>query len=95
MPFSHGHVFRNAGGLPFCGTDQWVIHFHSTMERPLANFELERAIALRWALRDILGNRLKLSPVRDDDLRTLIDLGFVEMRDEVPVVTPAGLAALE
>jgi hypothetical protein len=65
------------------------------MERLLANFELERAIALRWVLRDILGNRLKLSPVRDDDLRTLIDLGLVEMRDEVPVVTPAGLAALE
>jgi len=65
------------------------------MERPLANFDLEKAIALRWALRDILGNRLKLSPVSEDDLRTLTDLGFVEMRDELPVVTPAGLAALE
>jgi hypothetical protein len=65
------------------------------MERPLANFDLEKAIALRWALRDILGNRLKLSPVKDDDLRTLIDLGFVEMRNDSPVVTPAGLAALE
>ena len=65
------------------------------MERPFANFGLETAIALRWTLRDILGNRLKLSPVREDDLRTLIDLGFVEMRDELPVVTPAGLAALE
>jgi len=65
------------------------------MERPLANIDLEKAIALRWVLRDILGNRLKLTPVRDDDLRTLIDLGFVEMRDELPVVTPAGLVALE
>jgi len=65
------------------------------MERPLAKFDLEKAIVLRWALRDILGNRLKLSPVSEDDLRTLIDLGFVEMRDELPVVTPAGLAALE
>lgn len=65
------------------------------MERPLANFDLERAIGLRWALRDILGNRLKLTPVSDDDLRTLIELGLVEMRDDVPVVTPAGLAALE
>jgi hypothetical protein len=64
-------------------------------ESPLANLDLEKAIVLRWALRDILGNRLKLSPVRDDDLRTLIDLGFVEMRDDSPVVTPAGLAALE
>jgi hypothetical protein len=65
------------------------------VERPLANFDLEKAIALRWALRDILGNRLTLLPVRDDDLRTLIDLGLVEMRDDSPVVTPAGLAALE
>jgi hypothetical protein len=65
------------------------------MERPLANFDLEKAIALRWALRDILGNRLKLSPVKDDDLRTLIDLGLVEIRDDSPVVTPAGLVALE
>ena len=36
------------------------------VERPLANFDLEQAIALRWALRDILGNRLKLSPLKDD-----------------------------
>jgi len=65
------------------------------VERPLANFDLEKAIALRWARRDILGNRLKLSPVKDDDLRTLIDLGLVEIRDDSPVVTPAGLAALD
>jgi hypothetical protein len=65
------------------------------VERPLANFDLEKAIALRWALRDILGNRLKLSPVKDDDLRTLIDLGLVEISDDSPVVTPAGLVALE
>jgi hypothetical protein len=95
MSVSCGHILRNAGRFPSCGTDPWVIHFHTMMERPLANFDLEKAIALRWTLRDILGNRLKLSPVREDDLRTLIDLGFVEMRDELPVVTPAGLAALE
>jgi len=65
------------------------------MERPLADFDLETAIGLRWALRDILGNRLKLTPVKDNDLRTLIELGLVEMRDDEPVVTQAGLAALE
>jgi hypothetical protein len=64
-------------------------------ERPLASLDLETAIALRWALRDILGNRLKLSPLRDDHLRALLDLGLVEIRDDVPVVTPAGLAALD
>jgi hypothetical protein len=64
-------------------------------ERPLADFDLERAIGLRWTLRDILANRLKLAPVVDEHLRTMIDIGLVEMRDDVPIVTPAGLAALE
>ncbi|MDO9061631.1 MAG: hypothetical protein Q7U92_21780 [Bradyrhizobium sp.] len=65
------------------------------MERPFSDLDIERAIALRWTLRDILGNRLKLSPARDDDLKTLINLGFVAMQDDVAVVTPAGLSALE
>jgi len=30
---------------------------------PLAHLGLERAIALRWTLRDIKAKRLKLSPV--------------------------------
>ena len=64
-------------------------------ETTLADFDLERAIALRWSLRDILGNRLKLSPLNDEDLRTLMDLGLVERRDDALVVTPAGRAALE
>jgi hypothetical protein len=79
----------------FCGTDRQVIYFQIMTERSLANLDLEKAIALRWALRDILGNRLKVSPVKDDDLRTLINLGLVEMMDDSPVVTPAELAALE
>ncbi len=66
-----------------------------TSDRPLANFELEKAIALRWALRDIVAKRLKLTPVKPDDLQTLLDLGFVEMRDDTPVVTQSGLAALD
>jgi hypothetical protein len=64
-------------------------------DRPLSNFDLEKAIALRWALRDIVAKRLKLAPLKEDDLQTLIDLGFVEMRDGAPVVTQSGLAALE
>jgi hypothetical protein len=61
---------------------------------PFADFDLERAIALRWTLRDIKAKRLKLSPVSDSDLKTLIDLGLVEMRDDVPVLTNAGHDAL-
>jgi hypothetical protein len=64
-------------------------------DRPLANFDLERAIALRWALRDIAAKRLNLTPLKDDDLQTLMELGLVEMRDGLPVVTQSGLAALE
>jgi hypothetical protein len=62
---------------------------------PFADFDLERAIALRWTVRDIKPKRLKLSPVRDSDLRALIDLGLVEMRDVVPVLTQAGHDALD
>jgi hypothetical protein len=65
------------------------------IERPLANFDLEKAISLRWALRDILGNRLKLTPVDPEELRILLELGMVEMRDDIPFVTQSGLAALE
>jgi len=59
------------------------------------SFNLEKAIALRWALRDIVAKRIKLIPLKDDDLQTLLELGLVEMQDEQPVITEAGLAALE
>jgi hypothetical protein len=64
-------------------------------ERPFAEFDLEKAIALRWALRDIVAKRLKLTPVKEDDLRTLTELGYVEVQDDTPVVTQAGLEALD
>jgi hypothetical protein len=64
-------------------------------DSPFADYSLERAIALRWVLRDIRGQRLKLSPVSDTDLNTLTDLGLVEMQDNVPVLTDAGRDALD
>jgi hypothetical protein len=36
-----------------------------------------------------------LLPVKDDDLRALIEMGLVEVRDGVPVVRRAGLQALD
>ena len=63
--------------------------------KPLADLDLERAIVLRWILRDVKAKRLKLSPVSDADLSALIDLGLVEMRDDAPVLTNAGHAALD
>jgi hypothetical protein len=45
-------------------------------------------------LRDIKNNRLKWSPVDQDDLRILMEMGLVEMRDDGPVLTNAGLNAI-
>jgi hypothetical protein len=64
-------------------------------DTPFANFSLERAIALRWILRDIHAKRLKMSPISDGDLNTLIELGLVEMSDDTPSLTQAGKTVLE
>lgn len=64
-------------------------------QTPFAHLSLERAIALRWTLRDIKAGRLNLSPVSESDLTTLIDIGFIEMRDDGTVLTVAGHAALD
>ena len=56
----------------------------------LAGLSLDTAIHLRWVLRDIKGNRTRLSPVSADDLRALIEMGLVEMRDDEPVLTNEG-----
>jgi hypothetical protein len=62
---------------------------------PFDQLGLERAIELRWALRDIKAERLKLSPVSPADLATLTDLGLIEMRDDGPALTQAGHDALD
>jgi hypothetical protein len=64
----------------------------SADQEPFAALSLERAIELRWTLRDIQTDRLTLMPASDDDLNVLTELGLVEVQDGVPVVTPAGLA---
>jgi hypothetical protein len=63
-------------------------------DNPFAEFNIERAIGLRWSLRDIQGRRLKMSPFSNEDLRVLTDLGLIELRDEGPVLTQAGTAVL-
>jgi hypothetical protein len=62
---------------------------------PLAGIDLDTAIRFRWALRDIKAKRTKLTPVNPDDLKTLIEMGLVEMRDDVPVLTNEGHGALD
>ena len=72
--------------------DQTIMTDHP--DSPLAGLSLERAIQLRWTLRDIKANRTKLSPVSPDDLRTLIEMGLVEMKDDIPKLTNEGYRAL-
>ena len=64
------------------------------VDNPFAELSLEKAIGLRWTLRDIQARRLKLSPVSDEDLNVLTELGLIEIRDEGPVLTEAGAAVL-
>lgn len=52
-------------------------------------------IELRWTLRDIHAGRLKISPIPLEELQRLIDLGLVEMMDDIPQLTDAGLAKIE
>ena len=64
------------------------------VDNPFAEYDLKRAIGLRWTLRDIQARRLKMSPVSDEDLRGLTELGLIELRDEGPVLTQTGAAVL-
>jgi len=57
---------------------------------PWAGLDLDTAIRLRWALRDIKAKRTKLTPVSPGDLKTLLEMGLVEMRDDAPLLTNEG-----
>jgi hypothetical protein len=54
----------------------------------------DRAIALRWVLRDIKSDRVKLSAVSPEHLRALTELNLVEARDDAVVLTTAGASAV-
>jgi hypothetical protein len=57
---------------------------------PLAQFGLD-AIDLRWTLKDIASCRTWL--INKDHLPKLIELGLVEMREDVHCLTESGRAA--
>src|SRR5438045_9558265 len=61
----------------------------------LAGLNLDTAIRLRWALRDIRAERTAWSPVSPDDLAALIGLGLIEMRNEIPALTYEGRSAID
>ena len=62
---------------------------------PWAGLDLDTAIRLRWALRDIQAMRTKLTPVSPSDLNTLIEMGMVEIRDDAPMLTNEGHQAID
>ena len=64
------------------------------VDNPFAELSLESAIGLRWTLRDIQARRLKMSPVSDEDLNVLTELGLIEVREEGLVLTQAGTAVV-
>ncbi|MET3838001.1 hypothetical protein [Bradyrhizobium sp. OAE829] len=61
----------------------------------LEGLGLETAIRLRWAMRDIRAKRTKLTPVSENDLAALMDLGFVEMQEGAPRLTGLGVLTLD
>ncbi|MDR6663266.1 hypothetical protein [Tardiphaga robiniae] len=48
------------------------------------------AIELDWTLRDIYAGRLKMSPITEDQLSELLELGFVEVVNDQVKLTEAG-----
>ena len=56
--------------------------------------DLDTAIRLRWALRDIKGKRTNLTPVSPSDLKTLLEMDLIEMRDDALLLTNEGHQAL-
>lgn len=53
-----------------------------------------RAIDLRWVLRDIAADRFRFSPMNRLDLQILIESQLVEIRAGVPCLTDAGKNAI-
>ena len=60
-----------------------------------SGLDLDTAIRLRWALRDIKAKRTKLTPVSPGDLKTLIEMGLIEMCDDATMLTNEGHHALD
>lgn len=52
---------------------------------------LPDAFDLRWSLRDIHPRRWKLPPIKGAHIEKLLGMGLIEMQDEIPVLTDAGL----
>ncbi len=61
---------------------------------PFNGIELQEAISLQWTLRDIRAKRSKLSPINPSHLEKLKSMNLIEMHDDEPALTKAGLDAI-
>jgi hypothetical protein len=86
---------KPSGSLGMAMKAKSEIAMTNSPDLQMKHLDLDTAIRLRWALRDIKGKRTKLMPVSPEDVRTLVELGLIEMRDDVPVLTNEGARALD
>jgi hypothetical protein len=61
---------------------------------PFNGLDLQEGIALRWTLRDIRAQRWKLSPLNQSHLEKLKSMNLIEMHNDEPALTKAGLDAI-
>jgi hypothetical protein len=61
---------------------------------PFRDLDRSEAIGLRWSLRDISAKRWILTPIKAAHMEKLLAMGLIEFRDEIPVLTNAGLSAI-
>jgi len=61
---------------------------------PFRDLDLVTKIALRWTLRDIEAKRWMITPINPIHLQKLMALDLVEIRNNDPVLTRAGLDTL-
>lgn len=57
----------------------------------LKSLPLDEAIRLRWVLRDIRARRFIVSPLDPVDVQKLTEMGYIEIRDALPVLTSMGM----
>jgi hypothetical protein len=61
---------------------------------PFHDLDIQEAIDLRWTLRDVRAKRWKLFPIDPSHLEKLKSMGLVEMHNDDPVLTNAGINAI-
>ena len=85
---------NGAGGLAIRRTLREALSKMTDDNDPFHDLDVQEAIDLRWTLRDVRAKRWKLLPIKPSHLEKLKSMGLVEMRDDDPVLTNAGIDAI-